>query len=109
MVGAFKDYANELKNKKYGAEFAPINLRVTNEFSNKTSIAYVVNRYMNPIITNYLKSHDIKVNQDLYALSEMVQFIFRSAVREGNKIKLFVPSYRMREILVNWLDNKITF
>jgi len=37
-------------------------------------------------------------------LSEMVQWVWRSAIREGNEIVLYVPSERMRNLFTNWLE-----
>ena len=36
----------------------------------------------------------------------MVQFIFRSAIRQGEAINLYVPSKRMRTVLKNWLNDE---
>ena len=41
-------------------------------------------------------------DKDLWALSNMIQFVFRSAVRKGESIKLYLPSLRMRELLERW-------
>jgi phosphoribosyl-AMP cyclohydrolase len=46
----------------------------------------------------------VNLDEDLFALSEMIQFIWRSRIREGKPIDLFVPSGRMRTILKAWLD-----
>ena len=35
-----------------------------------------------------------------------VQFIFRSAIRNGEPINLYIPSVRMRTYLKKWLDNE---
>lgn len=50
-----------------------------------------------------------------YALTELIQWLFRSAIRVGGlnmtgrpyeprrKVTLFMPSQRMRNLLLNWL------
>ncbi|MCT9509257.1 hypothetical protein KTJ05_18660, partial [Acinetobacter baumannii] len=38
--------------------------------------------------------------------SEMVQWIWRSAIREGNPINIYVPSSRMRSLLQRWLNDE---
>jgi hypothetical protein len=38
------------------------------------------------------------------ALAELVECIWRSAIREGNEVKIFIPSKRMRELLHDWLN-----
>ncbi|MEA1973836.1 MAG: hypothetical protein U9N34_11170, partial [Candidatus Cloacimonadota bacterium] len=52
----------------------------------------------------YFGHHDIKVDQDDYALSEMLQWIFRSGVRNGEVITIYIPSRRMRNLLEEWLE-----
>ena len=44
---------------------------------------------------------------DAYALSEMIQFICRSRVRRGEPIYCYIPSKRMRELLIDWLNCRI--
>lgn len=36
----------------------------------------------------------------------MVQFIWRSRIREGKEISLYIPSKRMRELLKEWLNDE---
>jgi len=38
-----------------------------------------------------------QLDEELYALSELVQWMFRSAIREKKDVHLYLPSYRMRE------------
>lgn len=45
----------------------------------------------------------MEIEEDEYALSEMVQLIFRSAIREGNPITVYIPSKKMRELLEDWI------
>ena len=37
-----------------------------------------------------------------YALSELLQWIFRSAIREQKDLKLYLPSKRMHKLLHEW-------
>ena len=43
------------------------------------------------------------MHDDEYALSEMIQWIWRSAIRDGKEIWVYIPSRRMRELLKKWL------
>lgn len=52
----------------------------------------------------FYQSNNIEVDDDEYALSTMVQWIWRSAIRNGEEIRLYVPSKRMRELLQNWIE-----
>lgn len=83
--------------------FAPMNARATNAYSDRTVVAYTVNRFINPYLKNFFIKKGITVNEKEYALSEMLQFIFRSGIRNGREINLYVPSKRMRELLLTWI------
>ena len=101
----FKDYKAKLSGKGYSRGFIPLNTRASNQYSNRTSIAYPVNRYLNTGVKNFFIQHDIKVDEDGYALSEMLQFIWRSAIRNGEEIYIYIPSIRMRKLLQDWMDS----
>ena len=42
----------------------------------------------------------------MFALSEMLQWIWRSRIRQGESINIYVPSKRMRNLLLDWLNGK---
>ena len=44
-------------------------------------------------------------NEDIWALSELIQWLFRSAIREEKEVNLYMPSSRMRSLLKDWLDS----
>ena len=60
---------------------------------------------MNANEREFYKKHGIDANQDVYALSIMVQWIWRSAIRDGNEVQLYIPSRRMRTLLENWIQS----
>lgn len=100
----FVDYKTLLSGKGYGRSFAPLNMRASNKYRDRISIAYPVNRYLNTGVKNFFIKHNIDVDEDGFATSEMLQFIWRSAIREGKEIWVYVPSYRMRHLLIDWID-----
>lgn len=88
--------------------FAPMNVRATNDYVQTKNVAYPVNRFMKTGIKNFFVMNGIKVDEEQWALSEMLQFIFRSALRTGHEITIYVPSVRMRRLLENWIkDNPV--
>ena len=102
-IKSSRDY---LKGKSYGSGFLSITIRATNEYKNKKSIAYLTNRYLNPYIKNFFLNKGVNVNEDEFALSEMIQFIFRAAIRDKKEIYVYIPSKRMRTLLKNWIKEK---
>lgn len=107
MYTTFKEYNKDVKPRKISSEsFVPLNAKATNNYSNRTQCAYMVNRYINPFIADLFKARNIEVDQDKFALSEMVQWIWRSAIRTNNPINLYIPSLRMRTLFKQWLNDE---
>lgn len=104
MWCTFNDYIRQLVNKGFTKRHLAINARATNDYRNCTAIAYLVNRYLNPVIKNFFFSRGVEVDEDGFALSEMLQFIWRSAIREHNEINVYIPSSRMRGLLAQWIE-----
>jgi hypothetical protein len=59
---------------------------------------------MNPVLKHFFIQKNIIVNDEEYALSELVQWVWRSAIRDGKEINLYIPSSRMRRLLTDWLN-----
>ena len=102
----FKDFKDKISGKGYSKGFVPSNMRATNNYQDRTAIAYLVNKYINPYVKNFFVSNNIKVFEDDYAVSEMLQFIWRSAIRQGKHITIYIPSKRMRNLLQEWINNQ---
>jgi hypothetical protein len=66
----------------------------SNIYIEKRSLAYLANRLSLPVIKSYFEDRGIKVNDDSYALSEMIQWVWRSGIRRGDPITVFIPSDR---------------
>ena len=103
MWTTFEDYRNSLKGKGYTNGFVSCNARATNEYKHKTTLAYLCNRYYCPIIKNFFLDKGVNIDEDAWALSELIQWMFRSQVREDKPIDIYIPSKRMRKLLQEWL------
>lgn len=103
MWTTFKDYKNRIKGKGYTKGYVACNARATNEFRNKTALAYTINRYFNPNIKNFFLAQGIQVKEGEYAASELIQWLFRSALRDKKPIIVYIPSARMRWLLEAWV------
>ena len=105
MWTTFKDYKDKLTGDGYKKAFLACNARATNAYRERTFLAYMINYFLNPILLNYFHSVGVRVEQDKLALSELIQWMFRSAIRDHNPITIYIPSKRMRQLLINWLDS----
>ena len=85
--------------------FVSCNARATNKFSNKMNLVYAVNMYINPYVSRYLQTNQVDIDGDKYALAQMLQWIWRSRIRNGYDINIYIPSSRMRRLLIQWMGN----
>lgn len=105
MWTCYKEQQGKLKGKGYTKGFVACNARATNDFKERESLAYVINRFMHPYKYKFFKSKGVAVDEDMYALSELLQWVWRSQIRDGEAINLYIPSKRMRNILIQYLQN----
>lgn len=104
MWGSYDKTENALRGKGYSKGFVVFNERATNAYSDKRVLVYAVNVFPNSGKKLFMSKHGIEINDDLYALSFIVQWIWRSAIRNGEDIWIYIPSKRMRDILIDWID-----
>ncbi len=83
--------------------YIPQTIRGTNEFSHKQFMAYLPNTYMNPLVGGFLKKHGLTADEGIYALSQMIQWLWRGCIRNGEQMHVFIPSRRMRQLFLGWL------
>lgn len=102
----FKDNQATLANKRYTKSFLSCNIRATNDYADRKCVAYTINRYLRPQVTKFFAHYNIKVDQGLWAVSEMIQFIWRSAIRNEEDIYVYIPSKRMRNLFMKWLNGE---
>lgn len=105
MWTTFKDYKTKLSGARYTKGFVPVNARATNEYSHKNSLAYCANIFLNPMVKQFFIDRNVRIEEDTYALSELIQWIWRSAIRNNKQINIYIPSSRMRNLLIDWLEN----
>lgn len=102
----YKDSTDDLKGRRYSKQFLSYTTRATNQYKNIENMAFMMNLYMNPNESNYFMCQNIVVNEDLLAISDMLQWIFRSAIRDNKPINIYIPSKRMRELFLRWMNNE---
>jgi len=108
MWGSYNNMSVKLRGRGYTNGFLTFNTKATNEYRDKKSLVYCANIFMNVQEKLFYQNHGIDVSEDLYALSVMVQWIWRSAIRDGQKINLYIPSRRMRTLLEEWISSLVT-
>lgn len=98
----FKTYKRFIAGQGYSKGFLSCNARASNAYRDRIAMAYLCNRFLKPTLKNFFVSKGIEVDENGYALSELIQWLFRSAIRAGEEVKLYIPSARMRELIETW-------
>lgn len=104
----FSEFQDVVAREGYTRGFLSCNSRATNKYREKVSVAYLINRFLDPNIKNFFVGQNITVDEENYALSEMLQFLWRSAIRDGKEVWLYIPSKRMRTLLLDWINERST-
>lgn len=81
------------------ASWVRSSMKSTNEYAHCNAVFYGMEK--NPKM-HHKQMVGLDMNQ--YALTEMIQWIWRSSIRNGEPIALFIPSLAMRAIFEAWLD-----
>ena len=55
-------------------------------------------------LKNFFISRGVDVDENSYVLGEFIQWIWRSAIRDGEDIYIYIPSERMRKLLQKYFD-----
>ncbi len=94
------------KNVNIGC-WEAFNCRATNKWGNRKYLAYLINRYLDPSYQLFFNQNNIKLDGDQNALSELIQWIWRSRIRNFEDIEIYIPSFRMRNLLKEFLGMEV--
>ena len=84
------------------AKWIPNTTRGTNKYAHCSHLIYLYDQYPHPFITRWLGDSSREF-ADAYALTELIQWVWRSRVRKGEPITVYIPSIRMRMLFEIWL------
>lgn len=104
LFTCLSENASYIAGKNYKNNWLGYSTRATNLYKNTHHVAFLMNLFMQPNIKEACDSTNYEVDEDLVALSHLVQFVFRSALRSGEPIKLYIPSSRMRGLFEDYLN-----
>ena len=97
---------DELKTKL--SCFVSLNARATNDFRERWALAYCYNMYppltLDSFFYDYCGTH---IDSDLFGISCLIQWIWRSRIRDNKPIVIYIPSPRMRSLFNKWIDCEI--
>ena len=102
----YKGAFNSIKGFGYTKNFLAVGTKATNNYAHTSVVAFTVNLFANPIIARHLQTKGITIDENKLALGEMIQWLYRSRIRKDESIVAYIPSRRMRELLIDWLNGK---
>lgn len=108
--GVYKNMKDDLKSWGLQNQFVSINARATNDFADRCYLSYLCNLHIPPEKIRYYKQFGIEYNEDAYALSTLIQWIWRSRIRlpeddeNAGDIWVYIPAKRMRDLYYKWVD-----
>ena len=85
-----------------GANWIPNTTRDTNDYIHCFHLIYLYDQHVNPAVARWLED-STGAFDDAYAITELIQWVWRSRVRRGEEIILYLPSPRMRRLFEEWL------
>lgn len=105
MWTVFKSAKDALVDKNVAKKsWLACNARATNDWKHKANVAYLCNTFANVPIIRYFSALGYHINEDQFALSQLIQWIWRSRIREDQPISAYIPSFRMRSLLKEWAN-----
>ena len=90
------------KSRLFSANWIANTTRGTNDYSHCSNLLYLYDQHVNPTIARWLSVPAGKFSEQ-YALTELIQWVWRSRIRNGKPIILYLPNNRMRRILQSYL------
>ena len=83
--------------------FLACTARATNAYRDRSVVVHAFNRFPHVSVSSFLQDYGVDVDNNQFALSELVQFVWRSQIRDGKPIKICILSKRMRKLFQDWL------
>lgn len=99
-----KSFVPKLDSKAFSEDsFVYASCRATNDYRHKDCLIHAYSRYPHAVILSYLSGYGCEVKSNNFALYELIQWVFRSSIREDKPIKIGFVGKRMELLLKEWL------
>lgn len=104
---AWDSFANKggfKKGSRLGnANWVANTTRGTNAYAHCSHAIYLYDQFIDPTKLRWLDFQNQKQFNEEYALTEFIQWLYRTRVRKGEPIWVYIPSKRMERIFRSWL------
>ena len=89
---------------KANSTYIPCNSRACEDYKNKVVMVHAFNRFPHQQVMSFLSDREIPFSSEVFALNELLQWLWRSAIRDNERIVVCILSERMLDLFVNWLE-----
>lgn len=103
LWGCYAFMDKPLRRDGLAKSYLVFNASAMNEYGNRHILAYMVNTFMPREVLRFYREIGYPGTDEEFAITNMLQWIWRSAIRNGQPVELYLPSARMRRILQNWM------
>jgi len=83
------------------------NVRATNKLAHKKGMFHCYNRRPLVSVSSYLEDYNCKVDLQVFATSEMVQWLWRGCIRNDEPMIVGIANKRMYNYFVEWLESDL--
>lgn len=97
-------YYRKRIDKEYNYCWLAAQTKATNDHKHKWCVVHCFNRFPMVSVSAYLSDYGCPVDQPTFSKSEMVQWIWRSRIREMQPIVVAIGSKRMYRLFEDWLE-----
>lgn len=108
LYTCFKADKTIIGDGRYNKNWLPFNCRATNDYRMVENVAYLVNVFPSPLLVKAAYGKETEFDDDVHALGELLQFLYRGCLRESLPMNIYLPSSRMRKLLFKWLEGEYT-
>lgn len=79
-------------------------MRATNLYKHKKVMIHCYDRYPHISVSSYLQDFGVAVDNQVFALSELLQWAWRGCIRDDQPMTLAIGSKRMYNLFKEWLE-----
>lgn len=88
--------------------YVQMNARATNDYAHKSIAIHLCNIYPSQPVKVYMQDMGFVCDNDTFALNTLIQWLFRSCIRNDETVKVALFSGRMSVLLKEWLITGVT-
>jgi hypothetical protein len=93
------------RDSSRGTCYLSATTRATNDYAHKKGMFHCYNRRPLVPVSAYLQDYDCNIDFKVFAVSEMVQWLWRGCIRNGEPMVVAIGSERMYNYFTEWLND----